>query len=193
MTVVITLLNAGIDTGPFNLYSDLDGFVTAFETGVSRTSLLAGHASALVPDYTNFVRVQSTGSCSNYVDVPVTGAPATADISCGSDFYFGSGDFYPHTWTVNVGSELGWVFIDYIVNNRFMKIIALFDGNEVINSGYRGWAPTYPYSDAILNAAIVSKGDPPEDVVGYENGSLSFYKDTPTTTMTINIYSPTWA
>lgn len=71
MTVLITLTSAGTDTGPFNLYSDLDGFVSAFETGVSKASLLAGYPSALVPDFTNTIRIMSDGICTNYIDIPV--------------------------------------------------------------------------------------------------------------------------
>jgi hypothetical protein len=69
MTVLITLTTAGPDTGPFDLYSDLDGFTSAFETGVSLIDLLAGYSTALVPDFTNIVRVKSTGVCVNQVDI----------------------------------------------------------------------------------------------------------------------------
>lgn len=70
MTVLITLTTAGSDSGPFDLYSNLDGFTSAFESGVSKASLLAGYASALVPDYTTSVRIKSNGVlCTNYVDV----------------------------------------------------------------------------------------------------------------------------
>ena len=41
MTVLITLTVAGADSGPFNLYSNTDGFVAAFETGVSKADKYA--------------------------------------------------------------------------------------------------------------------------------------------------------
>ena len=69
MTVLITLTTAGADTGPFDLYSNLDGYVSAFETGVSKSSLLAGYSSALVPDGTSVIRIKSNGNCVNYIDV----------------------------------------------------------------------------------------------------------------------------
>jgi hypothetical protein len=72
MTVLITLTVAGIDSGPFNLYSNTDGYISAFETGVTRAALLAGYSSALVPDFTTIVRVQSTGDCSNNIDITLT-------------------------------------------------------------------------------------------------------------------------
>jgi hypothetical protein len=72
MTALITLTTAGSDSGPFNLYSDLDGYTTAFETAVPKASLLAGYASSLVPDFTTVVRILSTGVCTNYIDVTLT-------------------------------------------------------------------------------------------------------------------------
>mgnify|MGYP003333400474 CR=1 FL=1 len=72
MTVIITLTTAGADTGPFNLYSDLDGYVSAFETGVAKVDLLAGYTSTLVPDGTTIIRVASDSLlCTNYIDISV--------------------------------------------------------------------------------------------------------------------------
>ena len=39
LTVLITLTTAGADTGNFNLYSDVDGYTAAFETGVAKSAL----------------------------------------------------------------------------------------------------------------------------------------------------------
>lgn len=77
MTVLITLTTAGTDSGPFDLYSNLDGYTSAFESGVSKASLLAGYASALVPDYTTTVRVKSDGMCVNYVDIVLENTTTT--------------------------------------------------------------------------------------------------------------------
>ena len=77
MTVLITLTTAGTDTGPFNLYSNVDGYVSAFETGVSKAALLAGYSSALVPNGTTTIRIKSTGTCVNYIDVTVVTTTTT--------------------------------------------------------------------------------------------------------------------
>lgn len=77
MTVLITLTIAGTDSGPFDLYSNVDGYVSAFETGVSKAALLAGYSSALVPNGTTTIRIKSTGTCTNYIDVPVTTTTTT--------------------------------------------------------------------------------------------------------------------
>ena len=77
MTVLITLTTAGADTGPFNLYSNVDGYVSPFESSIAKSSLLAGYASVLVPDGTTIIRVLSQGDCSNYIDI-VIGATTTS-------------------------------------------------------------------------------------------------------------------
>jgi len=79
MIVVITLTTAGSDTGPFNLYSDVDGYTSAFETGVSKAALLAGYTSTLVPNGTTIIRVMSNNPplCTNYIDVPVLSCDST--------------------------------------------------------------------------------------------------------------------
>lgn len=83
MTVFITLFTAGADSGPFNLYSDVDGYVTAFESGVPKASLVAGYSSALVPDFTTTIKVLSTGTCTNYIYISVE-EPTTTTTSSSS-------------------------------------------------------------------------------------------------------------
>ena len=81
MTVLITLTTAGTDSGPFNLYSDLDGYTSAFETSIDRNDLITGYPSSLVPDFTNIIRVQSTGKfCTTSIDVPVSTTTTTTTI-----------------------------------------------------------------------------------------------------------------
>jgi hypothetical protein len=84
MTVLITLTIAGADTGPFNLYSNVDGYVTPFESSVAKSALLAGYASVLVPDGTTIIRVLSQGECSNYIDIVIGGTTTTTSSSTSS-------------------------------------------------------------------------------------------------------------
>lgn len=85
MTVLITLGIAGTDSGPFDLYSNNDGYTSAFESGVSKAALLAGYPSSLVPDYTVVIRVRSNNVlCTNYVDIPVIESPTTTTTSSSS-------------------------------------------------------------------------------------------------------------
>lgn len=82
MTVFITLTTAGTDSGPFNLYSDWDGFVTPFAVGVSKIDLEAGYSASSVPDFTSVVRVLSTAQyCINYVDITLGFPPTTTSTT----------------------------------------------------------------------------------------------------------------
>ena len=104
MTVLITLTTAGTDSGPFNLYSNLDGFISVFETGVTKIDLEAGYPSSLVPDYTTTIRVMSTSSfCLNYVDIPVETTTTTSTSSTSS-----STTTTTTTITLPLGSSLGF-------------------------------------------------------------------------------------
>lgn len=77
MTVYIKLLVAGTDVGPFDLYSDTDAFAVAFETGIPRSSLVAGYLSTLVPDGTTQIKIQSTGDCNSSVIIDISSTPTT--------------------------------------------------------------------------------------------------------------------
>ena len=78
ITVSITLTLAGVDTGPvFDLYSDVDNYAVAFETGISKASLEAGYISTIVPDGTTIIRVYSGGTCQTYVDLSVITSTTT--------------------------------------------------------------------------------------------------------------------
>jgi hypothetical protein len=69
-SAIITLTTAGTDTGPFNLLSDVDSYVTPFETNVAKSSLIAGYTTNLVPDAATIVRVQSSSSlCTNFINL----------------------------------------------------------------------------------------------------------------------------
>jgi hypothetical protein len=78
MTVLITLTEAGLDTGPFNLFSDADGYTTAFALGITKSALLDGYPSDVVPNGTAVIRVRSVNSlCNNYVDLAISGITTT--------------------------------------------------------------------------------------------------------------------
>jgi hypothetical protein len=80
MTVLITLTTAGSNTGPFNLYSDADGFSTIITSGISRADLLAGY-EAILPTGTTEVLLRSAGPCNSSLYLIVSGAPTTSTTS----------------------------------------------------------------------------------------------------------------
>ena len=103
MNIIITLTTAGTDTGPFDLYSDVDGYTTAFETGVSKSALLASYATSLAPTGTTIVRVQSTGLCDNYIDITlVLPTTTTTTSTCPTYYELGGCDPEDYAFTLIV-------------------------------------------------------------------------------------------
>jgi hypothetical protein len=80
MTVLITLTTAGISTGPFNLYSNVDGYAVPFESSVPKASLVLGYTSVLVPTGTTTVQVKSLGTCTTGVNILIGGVTTTTAI-----------------------------------------------------------------------------------------------------------------
>ena len=77
MTILITLTTIGIDCSTFDIYSNIDGFVSAFETDVPKASLSSGFSSANVPDGTTIIRVKAKGVCTNYIDINLSSITTT--------------------------------------------------------------------------------------------------------------------
>lgn len=138
MTVLITLTSAGADSGPFDLYSDLDGYISAFETGVSKASLLAGYSSALVPNGTNNIRIKSVGVCVNYIDIVLTTTTTTSTSSTTTT----STSTSTTTTTTTISEGSGLVFVssidsfgsvgDVTVNSTSIFVIT---GDFPVNNG----------------------------------------------------------
>ena len=81
MTVLITLTTIGTDCSLFDIYSNTDGFVSAFETDVPKASLSSGFSSANVPDGTTIIRVKAKGVCTNYKDITLPAITTTTTTS----------------------------------------------------------------------------------------------------------------
>jgi hypothetical protein len=82
MIVFLKLTTAGIDSGPFDLYSNLDAYSEPFEENVSRDSLIAGY-STTVPDNATIVRITSKENCISSVDITLR------DVECDLAGYTG--------------------------------------------------------------------------------------------------------
>ncbi len=69
MTGAIQIGTLGTGTGPFDLYSNVNGFTAPFEIGISRKNLSDGYPTDKVPDTTTIIRVVSTGPCTTFLDI----------------------------------------------------------------------------------------------------------------------------
>ena len=67
MNLIITLTTAGSDTGPFNIFSDVDGYTDPFDIDIDKAVLLAGFPTSNVPEGTLGIKVQSVNAlCNNF-------------------------------------------------------------------------------------------------------------------------------
>jgi len=131
MNVLIQLTIADVDTGPtFNLFSDDNGYSSPFETGVSKTALLTGYTSSLVPVGTTIIRVVSVGVCSNYIDLPLTNTKTTSSTTTnpfakclntnptfefnldGWDIFKSGGILNTWQWSPNYGGSANYIWDD---------------------------------------------------------------------------------
>ena len=72
--------NIGIDAGPFNIFSQVNGFTEAFETDITPVQLLIGFISYNAPVGTTIIRVVSTSEdCNDYVEETVDDVPICQD------------------------------------------------------------------------------------------------------------------
>jgi hypothetical protein len=115
--ITITIAAAGTDTGPFNIYTNLD-YVTPINTGVLKADLLAGFVTSAVPNGATSVRVKSNNAnCVNYVDMTITGLTSyyynvqQRSFSCAG----GTG-----TCTGNIGGNLiGYSTVELVVGGFY--------------------------------------------------------------------------
>jgi len=84
MIIVTTLvIPPGGDAGPFDLYSDADGYTTPFATGVSALQLQTGYSST-VPDNATSIKVVSVGICTNFIILDIDLIPPTTTTTSSS-------------------------------------------------------------------------------------------------------------
>jgi hypothetical protein len=149
MTVTITLTLAGSDTGPFNLYSNVDGYSSAFQTNVPKGDLVAGLTTGTVPNSTTEILVRSTGVCQRNLYLNVAGAPATTTTTSSTSststtsttttpnpdaYYLADVGYYAKADGCPLGSVLR-IFLD-------ASDYALFVANGYSFEGLGGGAPT---------------------------------------------------
>lgn len=91
MTIKILLTTPATDAGPFNIYSNVDGFVSAVATNVSKATLSGGYV-VNVPDGTTTVRLVSIGECTNYIDFSIFPPCSTDNVY----LIMGNGDLFSY-------------------------------------------------------------------------------------------------
>ena len=156
-TVLITLTTAGANTGPFDLYSDADGYVTPFENDVPKASLVSGYTSTLVPDLATIVRVKSDAACTNFIDLTIVTTTTTTTTAAPVYQFTGSG--YSN---VNENGACS----DAVANNRTLTSdCAIIGAGCVIFTDLAGTSPLVGNSYVFIGGAGNFDLDPLSGVV----------------------------
>lgn len=144
MNAVITFTTIGTDAGPFNLYSNVDGYVSAFAVGVTRTQLLAGFATTNLPIGSTIVRARSTGVCTNFFDIVVPPQLCfkflPADTSYllyhvnnpSNTFAYGAFTGYEESGTITTSHDLIKLNVDLSIDTSFNVNVGF---NEILYGG----------------------------------------------------------
>ena len=136
MTILITLTTVGLDCSTFDIYSNVDGFLSAFETDIPKTSLSAGFSSANVPDGTFTIRIKAKGLCSNYIDLNLNSSTTTTTSSSSTTSTTSTSTTLPpitcHQWQISTTTNGGATFTN--CSGEIERIyIGGASGNDVTN------------------------------------------------------------
>ena len=168
MTVLITLTTAGADSGPFDLYTNLDGYVSAFATGVSKSALLAGYSSSAVPDFATIIRVKSNGDCVNYIDITLV-SPTTTTTSTSSTTTTTTTLAFSNELSLHLGLCADVFFPDYTYYvSQTIPNVVLQDGDvayfepgfitpiDGLGQTFTGFFNSIKYQFVINNVGVIS-------------------------------------
>ena len=73
----ITITISGPNTGPFDLYSNVDGYTTPFENNIPKPSLTTGYTVTTVPMGTTTIEIRSDNfTCTNSAYINLSGTPS---------------------------------------------------------------------------------------------------------------------
>jgi hypothetical protein len=97
-SATVTLTTAGLGTGPFNIFGNHDTYTTPIVTNISKEALVSGYVLNNIPVGASGIRITSTGACTNFVDISISGLPVPPSFDyylaeqyeCGGRTYVGN-------------------------------------------------------------------------------------------------------
>ncbi len=130
----------------------------------------------------------SWGDVQNKKTIQNVAAPdcLVEQVACGASSSFSGGQQFPTYLNIHLGTDVGTVTLNFDAYGIPDKFEVWFDGNLVIDTGYRGDS----FRQAALDAALAERGLPSEPIVGAPAGIATFNKTTTTSTAQIRVYAP---
>lgn len=139
--------------------------------------------SGLTPGTTYNVRAYATNSQGTAYGGQISFTTAEQQIACNADASYKEGSqSFPGIYAVTLGSGTGIVTFNFNAFGIPDKFIVIYDGNEVINTGYRG-SSIYQGS---LNTALGT----PETITEPGSGTETFNKTSSSSVATVYVYAP---
>ncbi|NDG52010.1 MAG: hypothetical protein EBY39_03140 [Flavobacteriia bacterium] len=131
---------------------------------------------------------QGWGNYENTKTIDIPSAPDcfATSVDCGQASSFSGGEAFPTVINVNLGDSTGTVTLDFQAYTVPDKFEVWFDGNKVIDTGYRGSTN----QQATLDNALAARGLPSETITSPGAGSASFQKTTSSNIAQVRIYAP---
>jgi len=129
MNVLITLTTAGVDTGPFDLFSDSDNYAVPFASTIARGVLENGYLANDVPGNATIVRVKSLDVCTNYIDLNIGTTTTTSTtlppipqqwykiVNCNTTATLNSIAYTPGTYGLN--ERITYQSYPYVINQIY--------------------------------------------------------------------------
>lgn len=139
-TIYITLTSVGTEAGPFDIFSDYDGYVVPIQTNVPKSTLLLPY-SLVVPDGTYNIRVKSIGDCVNFIDIPIQNLP-TPTPTCPTTTQYLKVELQDSTkFKLSLWSNAGFTnpttaFCNYTISGTaYGSLGTVYNGTETITTG----------------------------------------------------------
>ena len=129
MNVLITLTTAGVDTGPFDLFSNSDNYAVPFASTRAKGTLESGYLSTVVPGDATIIRVKSLDICTNYIDLSINTTTTTSStttatpqqwyriVNCNTTATLNSIAYSPGTFTLN--ARITYQNYPYVINQIY--------------------------------------------------------------------------
>lgn len=112
-------------------------------------------------------------------------APATP-VECGDSTSYSGGETFPTDTIIHLGSATGTVTLNYDMLSIPDKAQVYINGVLKLDTGYRGDSS----EQSALNAALATRGLPPETIMGPGAGLGSFTKSTADEYAVVRIWAP---
>ena len=110
-------------------------------------------------------------------------------VACNLQTEYTGGQSFPSVINIDLGTGTGEVTLSFDAFHVADKWEVWYDGEKVIDTGYRGHDPGG--WQAALDAALAARGLPPEEIVSPGNGTATFTKEAPYPThATVRVYAP---